>query len=278
MNWVFKHLSRYIWWIYFICLVNYSILVCKPRLRFYWCPIMRLFLPLFTQSYCRRNWNSNFILACNARCCLHRLTGIYSQSYHCSLPKMLLSGFMSDIKVKPTGIVTLPITHFQCSYAGNIFHCRWSRVTKRASEAMGLIKQVHNIQFCVKLFTNLECVRNIRKISRAFVSQVDLMTFNDDMVTPPTQSVHMVPISKCTEHKIVLMNTKLPVLLKAQMVHLNGLATSWLVIRKTIKLFWSQTLRSSTSSTQPCCRGSAAPTVRQMSIYFNWHEGFVLTR
>ena len=140
---------------------------------------------------------------------------------------MLLSGFVSDMKVKLSGIVTLPIISPVSSEVTReiFFHYR---VCVRSR----LFKQVHNIQSCVTLLANLECVRNIRKISRALVSQVDLMTFNDKTVTSLTQSVHRVPIAKRTKLKMFWWSWKLPVSSKTQMIWLNGLATSWLVINK----------------------------------------------
>ena len=93
--------------------------------------------------------------------------------------KMLLSGFVSDMKVKLNGIVTLPIySPVSSEVTREIFfiteEAKLPFLGKCASEAMGLFKPVHNIQSCVTLVANLECVRKIRKISRALVSQVDL--------------------------------------------------------------------------------------------------------
>ena len=96
---------------------------------------------------------------------------------------------------------------------------------------MGLIKQVHYTQACVTLLTNLGCVRNIRKISRALLSQVDLMTFNDETVTPLSRYTGCQSRSALSL-RMFWWSCKLSVF-KTQMVRLNELATSRLVIRKT---------------------------------------------
>ena len=130
---------------------------------------------------------------------------------------------------------------------------------------------------CVTLLTNLECLRNIRKISRALLSQVDLMTFNDETVTPLSRYTGCQSRSALSL-RMFWWSCKLSVF-KTQMVRLNGLATSRFVIRKTERSEYAwipnhRTLRSRTSSTQYLLQRKCIPAVMQINIYFDMDDSY----
>ena len=139
--------------------------------------------------------------------------------------KMVLSGIVSDMKMKPTWIVTLPIiSPVSSGVTQEIFfiteEAELPFLGMCASEAMGLFNQVHNIQSCVTLLANLECVRNIRKISRALLVRSTLW---HSMMR--RWHLSLSRYTGCQSRRVLSLKMSR----WSHMVWLNGLATSWFI-------------------------------------------------